>query len=513
MAIFVNPYRFGTVCPGDLVWLTHFNGNYTDDSPYARTFDTSSGVVLDSGTKKFGTGSVNPSAGPLRYYPGTTGEKTALHLIDHTRFTLEMWVYQTSRSGTYSTLMGTAWRSGARYYGWDLNVDTASGRLFFDFWGDGVSTGNTYWELYNSGSTGVSLNTWHHVCVERDGNNMRMYLDGAKIADSTTQSSKYTSGVFQGTGLPPVCDPELPATYCGVGQTAAGVTASRPNFQGYIDSVRIVEGACVYGFPDTSIPYALNAEPSGTCPSENTQFAGEVVFLYRANSTPHTDESSYARTLTALGNAAIDTGDKKFGAGSLTLDGTGDWLKWTPPNLALDNWTRLKLINYTKFTVEAWVKVASTLSGNYMILGNSDYRYYFQSYLYGWDLFLSGGVLSSRFRGPGTAVWGLGTGGSAIPTNQWVHVCMERAPDPTNGNTDTVRLYVNGVQSASNTNPTGDAGSAGDNEYFGIGQTDAGENWSINPFNGKIDSVRISVGDTQYGCLASGFTVPTTDYP
>ena len=41
-------------------------------------------------------------------------------------------------------------------------------------------------------------------------------------------------------------------------------------------------------------------------------------------STTFTDSSSHSRTLTAVGNAQLDTAQKKFGTASLLLDGTGD---------------------------------------------------------------------------------------------------------------------------------------------------------------------------------------------
>jgi hypothetical protein len=77
---------------------------------------------------------------------------------------------------------------------------------------------------------------------------------------------------------------------------------------------------------------------------------GNTLLLVHCNgsdaSTSFTDSSSTAHSITATGNAQVDTAIKKFGAGSLLLDGTGDYL--SIPDHA--DWDATK----TNFTVDFW---------------------------------------------------------------------------------------------------------------------------------------------------------------
>jgi hypothetical protein len=69
-------------------------------------------------------------------------------------------------------------------------------------------------------------------------------------------------------------------------------------------------------------------------------------------STTFTDSSSYARAVTASGNAQISTGQSKFGGASGLFDGSVD-------NLQMENSTELNLAGTPSFTIEAFVRVAS----------------------------------------------------------------------------------------------------------------------------------------------------------
>eukprot|EP01041_Mallomonas_annulata_P026842 gene26842-48282_t len=77
-------------------------------------------------------------------------------------------------------------------------------------------------------------------------------------------------------------------------------------------------------------------------------------------STTITDNSPSPKTLTAYGNAQIDTAQSKFGGASLLLDGTGDYVS-TPADTVFN-------FGSGEFTVEAWVRFAS-LTGDQTITG------------------------------------------------------------------------------------------------------------------------------------------------
>lgn len=67
-------------------------------------------------------------------------------------------------------------------------------------------------------------------------------------------------------------------------------------------------------------------------------------------STTFTDDSASAKTVTAVGNAQLDTAQKKFGLSSGLFDGTGDYL--TVPDHADFDFT-------AGFTIDMWVRFSS----------------------------------------------------------------------------------------------------------------------------------------------------------
>ena len=79
--------------------------------------------------------------------------------------------------------------------------------------------------------------------------------------------------------------------------------------------------------------YAMMGAASGGLVSD-PDFASVVLLLHcngADESTAFIDTSNSAHTITANGNAQVDTSEKKFGSGSLLLDGSNDSLS------ALDN--------------------------------------------------------------------------------------------------------------------------------------------------------------------------------
>jgi hypothetical protein len=70
-------------------------------------------------------------------------------------------------------------------------------------------------------STSLSLNTWYHVAVSREGNVHRLFLNGT-LEGSTTQSYNVSS---------------TSVSYIGTNQYALG--ASNRSFYGYIQDFRV----------------------------------------------------------------------------------------------------------------------------------------------------------------------------------------------------------------------------------------------------------------------------------
>ncbi len=181
-------------------------------------------------------------------------------------------------------------------------------------------------------------------------------------------------------------------------------------------------------------------------------------------STTFTDSSSFARTMTAVGNAQISTARSKFLGSSGLFDGSGDYVS-TPDNAA---WTFAG-----DFTLEALVYPTS-LATNWSIVchstdGSNGWRF----------LALTNGGLLFQNIAAGVTTLNAASSTGVVVTNAWQHVAVVR-----NGSTFT--FYVNGVavgtasSAAAITNFTG---------TLKIGITIDGASWSA---LGNMNGVRIS---------------------
>ena len=113
-------------------------------------------------------------------------------------------------------------------------------------------------------------------------------------------------------------------------------------------------------------------------------------------STTFTDSSSNNFTVTANGNAQIDTAVKKYGTGSMEFDGTGDSLT-IADNAAFAFGTG-------DFTVEAWVNF-NDISGSQQIVSSYSLGFSVQ-YEGAWKIYLAGGTnVMTRSFTPNTDQW------------------------------------------------------------------------------------------------------------
>jgi hypothetical protein len=185
--------------------------------------------------------------------------------------------------------------------------------------------------------------------------------------------------------------------------------------------------------------------------------------------------------LETVGNAQISTSVKKYGTGSMSFDGTTDYLK--AANTLTSNF------GSGAFTVEAWVYFNS-VSGTQVIAGN------YQSSTVGWSLGKSGstGYFYASFSGDGNDI----NGTTTVAINTWYHVAISGTPGATG-----LKLFVNGVQEGST--------------YTGSVSLDATTPLYISDLsglgygiNGYIDDFRITKGYARY---TSTFTPPTAAFP
>jgi hypothetical protein len=184
------------------------------------------------------------------------------------------------------------------------------------------------------------------------------------------------------------------------------------------------------------------------------------------------------KSITAVGNAQVDTAQSKFGGASALFDGTGDYLR-----IASDTSFAYGTNN---FTIELWIRFTSVPgAGVYDII-------YEQRPL--------GGVATSPtlFAENSKFQYNIGnsliiTGSTTISSNTWYHISVCRSGTST-------KLFVNGTQEGSTYSDT--------NSYVANDiyiATDAG---GLNAFAGHIDELRVS----KSARYTTGFTPSTTPF-
>ena len=138
----------------------------------------------------------------------------------------------------------------------------------------------------------VSLNTWNHIAVVRDGSSFYMYTNGVR-------GTVFTSGVAVTSTAN--SDVTIGARYNGTSNY----------YTGYVSNVRIVKGTALYttNFTPPTAPVG-NANASLYLPMDN---AG--IFDNTGNNT-----------LTPVGNASTSTTQTKYADTAMYFDGSGDYL-------------------------------------------------------------------------------------------------------------------------------------------------------------------------------------------
>ena len=199
-------------------------------------------------------------------------------------------------------------------------------------------------------------------------------------------------------------------------------------------------------------------------------------------STTFTDNSLAAHTLTATGTISLTTAQQKFGTASLQA-GTASSAATSADSADWD-------FGAGQFTVEAWVRPTSAISGVRGIVAQ-----YGASSL-AWFLGFNGAQFGLFVSANGTTVTQIVA--SYTPTlNAWLHVAADRDAG------GVVRVYAAGAALAAITFASAIFNST-NSLYIGI---DGNLNRN---FVGQIDEVRITKGVARYG---GAFTPPAAPFP
>jgi len=334
-------------------------------------------------------------------------------------FTLECWVYLNSTAGSYI------------FSGTGATIQITGGSII------------TYDGSNHTIGTPIA-NQWCHIAICRSGSTIKAYYNGTESTSWTNSGTQYT--------------------HSGARIGAAISTGSTP-INGYITNYRLIVGTALYTTSTITVPTAPLTAVSGTSLLLNFTNAGVV-------------DATAKNVLETVGNAQISTTQSKWGGGSMSFDGSGDWLS----SPASPIW-----IMSGDWTLEGWI-YPNSVTGVQVLIDTRNRVSGASSpvfYLNGTSLVIdtgAGAVISA-----GTI--SLGSSGG------WQHIAATRS-----GN--SWRLFINGSQVGSTTTNTTSFTTA-------YGCT-LGSSFTNEYYNGYMDDVRV----TKYArYTGSTYTVPTAPFP
>ena len=422
--------------------LLHMDGtnastNFVDSGPNALAVTASGSAQISTAQSKYGGASAyfDGSAGYLSP-PASSGFSFGTGNV-----TIEAWVYPTATTGNFGIYATSA--GGGPVAKFVVFLDSLSPNCHFY----GLTNGNN---IYTKATSTVAVNQWSHIAFVRSGTTWTWYINGV-ASGSGTNSTAITFST----------EP----TYIGYGGQAFF-----NYFSGHIDDLRVTKYAR-YTSAFTPPAQAHLEYANGN----DRHFSNVSLLLHMdgANgSTTFTDNSSNARTITAVGNTQISTTQSKFGGASAYFDGSGDYLSFTGG---------MPSGSGTAFTIECWIRL-DDLSSYRAITRTAG----------GLDIGVQPNGLINCDQTSVGIIANSATG--VITAGTWYHIAVTR--DTSNN----YKIYVNGTQVASGTNSFSvtAATTIGFSAYSGA-----------HYFKGYIDDFRA----TNVLRYTSNFTPPTQAHP
>ena len=186
---------------------------FIEESPSGFTVNGAS-TTQNTAQKKFGVAS-------RRMFTGSASvSHDPAHNFGTGAFTMETWVrwFLAPSPGNKDYLI-TKWWAGTNNREWVWILENGNMRFWW-------STDGLDLNLSNTGAFAPTAGTWHHLAVDYDGTNLRLYADGTMLSKTTAAIS-----MFAGT-----CNMLFGARF-----------DDRGDFDELLDETRIIKGAAVYG--------------------------------------------------------------------------------------------------------------------------------------------------------------------------------------------------------------------------------------------------------------------------
>jgi hypothetical protein len=318
-------------------------------------------------------------------------------------FTIECWFYLTANSGAaqYPSLIGRSSGAG-NLTQWILGFNPSGAGLKFN-----VMQSSGTWLDPGPNYTGtLTVGKWYHLALVRVGTgatDIKLFLDGVIVASSTSNPNTEINNV------------------------------SKPVFWlveqgGYIDDLRITKGIARY--TTTFTPSELPLPTYAPGPAHDPHWSKVIL------AAPF-DTSAYCargKTIT-LSGAVIGTG-KKFGSGSLYLDGVDDYGTTTD----YDDLDLGVISASTNWTFECWIRPTDATTGGMIASharpgsGNSGRG--------GWAIYIASGKVRVDFAKNSSGASNLfcfnTTNAAPIASATWSHIAVVLE----NG---LLKIFVDGV--------------------------------------------------------------------
>lgn len=354
-------------------------------------------------------------------------------------FTVEAWIYSSTIAAGQGVIFGRQEATTNAVFQFRRNSDKIE-LIVRATGGGGLVT--------LTSSTSITTNSWVHVAAVRSSGTATIYINGVA-----------SGSISAGTNT----DPSVARPF------TVGVlddTSLTGYFSGYISNARVIKGTALYtaNFTPPTVPLTAIT---------NTQ-----LLLNGTNAAIF--DSAMQNDIETVGNAQISTSIVKYGAGSLSFDGTGDYLTMPAAPVGPSNFL------LSDFTVEGWVRWASVTNGGIF--------HFFPGIPVNTVNGLALGYDGSAFQiYAGNTSY---TRTYAVTTGTWYHFALVR----TSG---TIYLYINGIQQG--------AGISLPSFTIGGNSLHIGLYYSTSfMLNGYIDDFRVTHGIARY---TANFTPPTEQLP
>lgn len=422
---------------------THGANSFVDVR--GKTTTPSGGVVTSTSAAKFG----NTSA----YFPGGAqiiGSNHADLQLQVADFTIEAWINIAGGSGP-RVILGKAGGGGQQSYFFFYD-----GSIAFLYTTDGWSATSQA----ISYAVALTVGTWYHVAVSRQGTNMYLFLDGVLVATKTDVPTFFNSSDNFRIG-------------------AIGVGGYEYYWNGYIDDLRVTKGVARYTTTFTP-PAVANPDPVTTTTDpywNSVTFAAPLKGV--EGSVDVFDIKGNVATLT--GAVALTTAQGKFEGSCLKFTGGGTARVTFPHNSGFSLPANLT----GEFTFEAWVMLPA-IGSQFVVAhksGGSGVGYPHWTVGIG----TNGYVYATCFNGTSTVIADSYTPAATMVANVWAHIAFVKRGS-------MIQLFVNGVPAKLGSGKFSTAPVDSLGGVLGLG-------WDLTPAwntTGYMSDVRITQGFARY---------------